>query len=172
VLKKRKRIETLISVVGALTIPVVVVSGIPIQVVSSPEVNFWHLLITIFLVSMLIAAFLVFWQYVPYIQPTESSPGLGLTSGPDENAQPCRQQHQKQQIDYAGDQEYNTTVGPGVTPYRSRARPNPTLLLTGLRSVRRDLPADCSIAVDKPPPGKRVSYGAVDIETPLASRPL
>jgi hypothetical protein len=50
---------------GAVTIPIVVVSGLPIEVVAPPAVAFWHLLVGVVLLSMLFAGALLYWQYAP-----------------------------------------------------------------------------------------------------------
>lgn len=158
--EKTKRIERLISVIGAVTIPIVVVSGLPIEVVAPPAVAFWHLLVGVVLLSMLFAGALLYWQYAPS-QDVDLLPVPGL-EGDDQKAAQLRGDNMKASGVW-------DTVGPGVTPHRpTRSGPDPSVLLTGLRSVRRGVSNDeLQSVLRSHKPRKHVSYGAVDLEAPM-----
>jgi len=66
---------------GAVTIPIVVVSGLPIEVVAPPAVAFWHLLVGVVLLSMLFAGALLYWQYAPSQDMDLPVPGTPFRRG-------------------------------------------------------------------------------------------
>jgi hypothetical protein len=171
----------MVSPAGAVTIPIVVVSGLPLEVVAPPAVAFWHLLVSVIVLSVIFAGALLYWarQHAPNDvdvlpipgplppppdpldrSPFVNSPPGGATAGLDGEKTTS---HQDLHASVAFD-----SLAPGVTPHRSRSRSgqDPSLLLTGLRSVRRGNDERQSV-LHSHKPRKHVSYGAVDLEAPM-----